>query len=70
MSEVQLGWCRVRAFGEGLVLGSEAFVEGVFALTREYFGAKRESGARKLRGAETDLRALRDLQKDPLAVER
>jgi hypothetical protein len=39
---------RVRAFGEGLVLGSEGFVEEVFEANRTFFGAKRKEGARRL----------------------
>jgi len=59
--------CRVRYFSDGAVLGSRAFVDGVFRACRERFGARRKSGARKLRGnaAATagTLWSVRDLQK-------
>ncbi len=59
--------CRTRHFTEGAVLGSEAFVDSIFEVFREYFGAKRESGARPLRGVEAEgLHAMRDLQSDPV----
>jgi putative transposase len=58
--------CRVRYFTEGVVLGSEAFVDSFFESRRSHFGPKRSSGARKMRRAEWgDLRSLRDLQ-DPV----
>jgi len=52
----------VRYFTDGLVLGSREFVDRAFALTREHFGARRTSGARKLARAETDLRTMRALK--------
>jgi hypothetical protein len=59
--------CRVRYFSDGAVLGSREFVDGVFRACRERFGAKRTSGARKLRGsgaaAAGALWSVRDLQK-------
>jgi hypothetical protein len=42
---------RVRYFSDGAVIGGRGFVEEVFRGCREYFGAKRRSGARKPRGA-------------------
>jgi hypothetical protein len=60
--------CRVRHFSEGLAIGGEGFVEGVFSLTRERFGARRRTGARRIRRAETELRTLRDFRKDALSV--
>jgi len=55
--------CRLRHFTDAAVLGSEAFVDSVFAAFPERFGPKRESGARQLRGIEAGaLRCLRDLQ--------
>ena len=56
---------RVRYFSDGAVIGSSAFVEGAFERLCEKgrVGPKRESGARRLRGAEWgELRVLRDLQ--------
>jgi hypothetical protein len=44
-----LRW-KVRYFTDGAVIGSRAFVDGLFAQCRERFGAKRKSGARKMRG--------------------
>ena len=43
--------CRVRYFTDGAVIGSRAFVDGVFRACRERFGEKRKSGARRLRGS-------------------
>lgn len=60
--------CRIRYFRDGTVLGSRSFVDGIFNLTREKFGSKRETGARKPRGALADLSgeiwSLRDLQRE------
>ena len=60
--------CRVRYFTDGVVLGSRGFVDGVFQACRDRFGAKRQSGARKLRGnaaaAAGLLWSVRDLQKE------
>jgi hypothetical protein len=50
------------------VLGHEEFVNQAFALSREYFGKRRRSGARKLRGVRTELRTMRDLQKNAVSV--
>jgi hypothetical protein len=58
--------CRVRYFTDGAVIGSRAFVDGVFNRARERFGPKREDGARRPRGAlgelKGDLWSLRDLK--------
>ena len=54
---------RVRYFADGLVLGSADFVNQIFRWTRGHFGPRRKDGARRLRGIQTDLRAMRDLQK-------
>jgi hypothetical protein len=64
LSETELMWCQTRYFLDGLVIGSEAFVNQVFVLTREYFGRKRKSGARRLRQVATSLCTMRDLRKD------
>ena len=59
---------RVRYFCDGAVLGSEAFLEEIFAkeqLLRRRFGKKRKTGARKMRGADWGgLRVMRDLRED------
>ena len=65
MAEAELLRRRVRYFVDGMAIGSREFVEGVFGLTREWFGSARASGARKLRRVETPLRSLRDLRVEP-----
>ena len=60
--------CRVRYFGDGLVLGTREFVDGVFRENRERFGKKRQSGARPMRGVasgsgEPELCVVRDLRR-------
>ena len=62
LSEGELMWCRTRYFVDGLVIGSEAFVNHVYALTRGYFGAKRETGAHRMRQVATPLCTMRDLR--------
>ncbi len=63
LSLAQLLRCRVRNFSQGLVIGSERFVEGFFRSRREIFSAKRQSGARRIRGGSgwEGLRSIRDL---------
>ena len=60
--------CRVRYFTDGAVIGSRAFVDEVFAKSRERFGAQRRSGARKLKGSAAAMGgiiwSMRDLRKD------
>jgi len=56
--------CRVRYFCDGAVFGSREFVDGIFNAHRDRFGPKRETGARRLRGVEAELFALRDLRVD------
>jgi hypothetical protein len=62
-----LRW-KVRYFTDGAVIGSRAFVDGIFAQCRERFGSKRKSGARKMRGtasgASSALWTVRDLRQD------
>ena len=60
----QLLRCRVRYFTDGVALGSQEFVDGVFGDNREAFGERREKGAKPLReldkkAALFSLRALR-----------
>jgi hypothetical protein len=43
---------RVREFSEGLVLGSQAFVDEVFQANRRFFGENRKEGARRMRRSE------------------
>ncbi|MCU0752521.1 MAG: chemotaxis protein CheW, partial [Akkermansiaceae bacterium] len=42
---------KVRYFSDGAVIGSRAFVDGLFEQCRERFGPRRMSGARKMRGS-------------------
>lgn len=61
--------CRVRYFTDGVVLGGKEHVDGFFERRREQFGIRRESGARRMRGADWGgIRTLRDLRVDPLRV--
>lgn len=54
---------RVRYFTDGVVLGSRSFVNQFFTEKRIYFGPKRKSGARRIRGAHLEnLYTVRDLQ--------
>ena len=54
---------RVRHMSDGVVLGSQAFVNEVFTLHREKFGPKRKVGARPVRAlASIGLMALRNLR--------
>ncbi len=54
---------RIRYLRDGLVLGSEEFVNGIFQKYRHQFGPKRKTGARRLRGLPfSGLRTLRDLR--------
>jgi REP element-mobilizing transposase RayT len=63
---------RVRYFCDGAVLGTAEFVNEVFAREQERrrrFGEKRETGARRMRGADWgELRVLRDLRKDVIGA--
>ena len=55
--------CRVRYFTDGLVLGSQGFIDEFFESRREAFGAKRQNGGRRMKGAEWgQLRVLRELK--------
>ena len=57
--------CRVRYFTDGVVLGSRAFVEGIFQAHRDEFGARRKTGARRMRyGDWGGLCTMRDLRQD------
>jgi putative transposase len=64
LTQAQLLRCRVRYFTDGLVIGSRAFVEDYFDCARDSFGARRNTGARPIRGADLGgLCAFRDLRK-------
>ena len=62
ISKVELLRCRVRYFSDGLVLGSQRFVEEVFEKRRKWFGAKRKTGPRGLPVSDGALYSLRDLK--------
>ena len=47
--------CKIRYFTAGAIIGSKLFVDGVFQKSRQYFGPKRSTGARKPRGSLTPL---------------
>jgi len=68
LSEAQLVRCKARHFLDGLVIGSETFVNQAFALSKSYFSEARRSGARKIRRVRTALRTMRDLQKAPIGL--
>ena len=58
-----------RYLSDGLAVGSQGFVDGLFEQSRELFGAKRKSGARVIREVkwkekETRLYTMRQLKKD------
>lgn len=60
--------CRIRYFNDGVALGSRLFIEEVFSQNRTFFGEKRKSGARRIRGAsQCGLFSLRDLRLDAIA---
>jgi len=64
----QLLRCRVRYLTDGLVIGSESFVEAFFQSRRDTFSARRKSGARKLLGGDWgELRSARALSVDPIS---
>ncbi len=57
--------CRVRYFTDGLVYGSERFVEGIYEQKRSFFGKKRKRGATRMKGCDWGgLRVMRDLRKE------
>ena len=65
VSVAQIVRHRVRYFADGAVLGSQVFVDDVFANFRERLGRKRRTGARSMRGADWEgLCVLRDLRED------
>jgi len=59
---------RIRYFSDGLVLGSECFVENIFQQYRSHFGHKRKSGARPIKELPTmSLKVLRDLRESVIS---
>ena len=68
LSWFELVQLRVRYFSDGLVLGSELFVEEVFERYREHFGPQRSSGARVINGLEgASICVIRDLRIEPIS---
>lgn len=65
LSRSEILRCRVRYFCDGAVFGTTEFVNNVFETNRSRYGARRKTGARKMRGSNWgDLRVLRDLRKE------
>ena len=59
--------CRVRYFSDGLALGTQAYLERLFARYRGHFGQRRQTGARRMRGGDWGgLCTLRDLRLHPV----
>lgn len=65
LSETEMLHKKVRYFADGLVIGTKRFVNDLFSATRDYFGPRRRSGARKFRHVETSLCTMRDLTDPP-----
>jgi len=64
VSRAELLRLRVRYFSDGMVLGSQAFVEQFFVEHRHLFGSKRKHGARPMLGLkDSGLAVIRDLRK-------
>ncbi len=63
LNQWELLRCRVRYFTDGVVIGSRSFVNQFFIDKRIYFGPKRKSGARSIKGCRLqNLYTARDLQ--------
>ena len=68
LSSAELLFCRVRHFSDGMAIGSRNFVEDLFTNNRHLFGAKRKTGARSIRNADSGgLFCLRDLRLNPIS---
>ncbi|MCX6857777.1 MAG: chemotaxis protein CheW, partial [Verrucomicrobia bacterium] len=66
LSSMELVRLRVRYFSDGLVLGSQDFVENIFTENRNRFGPKRKTGPRQLKEGNGTLFTMRQLQKRPV----
>jgi hypothetical protein len=62
LSRVEMLRHRIRLFVDGPAIGTREFRDEVFREAPERFGPRRRSGARKIRGCDTPLHALRDLK--------
>lgn len=52
--------CKCRYFSDGWVIGGKAFVEAYFQENRDFFGPKRISGSRKVKGGWSGIYAARE----------
>ncbi len=66
LSPAELVRLRVRYFSDGVVLGSKAFVEGIFEAQRDCFGPKRKQGAKRMPESDATFYTLRQLRVKPL----
>ena len=66
LSPAELVRLRVRYFSDGEVLGSKAFVDGIFEAQREHFGPKRKQGAKRMTESDAPFYTLRQLRVKPL----
>ena len=68
LSRAELLRCRVRYFSDGVVLGSQEFVQHQFELIRDQLGPGRKSGPRQMRGGDWGgLTVLRDPHTDVIS---
>ena len=68
LSEAEMLRCRMKPFADGGVVGTEGFVDRVFAMAASRFGPTRRSGARKILNAATPLHTLRGVRKDAITI--
>jgi putative transposase len=66
LSAHELVRLRVRYFSDGAILGSRAFVEGIFEAQRENFSPKRKRGAKRISEFTQPFYSLRQLRKTPV----
>jgi hypothetical protein len=66
LSPAELVRLRVRYFSDGAILGSKAFVEGIFEAQREQFSPKRNRGARRIQEMASPMYSLRQLRQAPV----
>ena len=66
LTEAEMLRRKVRYFVDGMVIGSQGFVESVFRLSRGWFGSGRKDGARRIAGAATELATVRALRVRPM----
>jgi putative transposase len=66
LSAAELVRLRVRYFTDGVILGSKAFVEGIFEAQREQFSPKRKQGSRRISESAEPFYTLRQLRIKPL----